>query len=275
MCLEKQSTICALLKRAPWRVALASGDYQKPGELGCRSASKTEQMVAKIGPAALFQRRGSFERIEAISFQSLRILRLVSESDPRHIVIHSLICSTRVATCGARFVPKNQATVEITHARVLPIFKLLHIVLCRVTMNLKRMDARHREILRDRVHPAKNDRLSQLFAFLSRCVSIDWMRIFFSRLRFRSRDLWQLSHGTWALHLPQGDQRSTSSAICHLPGEWICKTGSGPTWLCRLSPCQFGLHRAAVDCDSSASQIVTDRHCAPRRPIQGSRTPEI
>ena len=56
--LEKQSMICALLNKAPPRVALASGVCQKPDVLGFQPASNTEQMVAEIGPVAWFQRRG-------------------------------------------------------------------------------------------------------------------------------------------------------------------------------------------------------------------------
>ena len=52
MSLEKLSMICALLNKAPSRVALPSGDCQKPGELGFHPASNTEQMVAEIGPVA-------------------------------------------------------------------------------------------------------------------------------------------------------------------------------------------------------------------------------
>ena len=58
MSLEKLSTICALLNRAPSRVALASGDCQKTGEPGFQPASRTEQMVAAIQPGALLRRRG-------------------------------------------------------------------------------------------------------------------------------------------------------------------------------------------------------------------------
>ena len=78
MSLEKLSTCCALLNTAPSRVALASDDCQKPGELGFQPTSKIEQMVAEIGPVALFQRRGSFVRVGTISFQTLHVLRLVS-----------------------------------------------------------------------------------------------------------------------------------------------------------------------------------------------------
>ena len=113
MSLEKKvSTICTLLNRAPSRVAEAFGECQKPGELGFQVASKTEQMVAEIGPVALFQQRGSLERAGAISLRTLRILRLVSKSNPRRIVIHSLICSTLVATCGTRVVPKNREAAQ-------------------------------------------------------------------------------------------------------------------------------------------------------------------
>ena len=44
--------ICAVLNKAPSRVALPSSDCQKPGELGFHPASNTEQMVAEIGPVA-------------------------------------------------------------------------------------------------------------------------------------------------------------------------------------------------------------------------------
>ena len=44
------SMICALLNKAPSTIALVSGV--------CQPASKTEQMVAEIGPAAWVQRRG-------------------------------------------------------------------------------------------------------------------------------------------------------------------------------------------------------------------------
>ena len=55
--------ICALLNKAPSKVALASGACQKPGVLGFQPASKTEQMVAEIAPVAWFQRLGSFVRV--------------------------------------------------------------------------------------------------------------------------------------------------------------------------------------------------------------------
>ena len=44
--------ICALVNKAPSRVALPSGDCQKPGELGFHPAFNTEQMVAEKGPVA-------------------------------------------------------------------------------------------------------------------------------------------------------------------------------------------------------------------------------
>ena len=85
-----------------------------------------------------------------ISLQTMRILRLVSASKPRHIVIHSLTYSLLVATSGTRLVQKNHALVETARARVLPItvstFKFLHIALtCAVeapcvTINLNRMN---------------------------------------------------------------------------------------------------------------------------------------
>ena len=50
--------MCALLNKAPSRVALPSGDCQKPGELGFHLASNTEQMVADIGPVALIPATG-------------------------------------------------------------------------------------------------------------------------------------------------------------------------------------------------------------------------
>ena len=50
--------ICALLNKAPSRVALPSGDCQKPGELGFHPASNTEQMVAEIGPRSLIPATG-------------------------------------------------------------------------------------------------------------------------------------------------------------------------------------------------------------------------
>ena len=63
--------------------------------------------------------------------QTLRTLRLVSPLKPRHIVIHSMTCSTLVAICGTGFSPKNHLTVETAQALVLPIavpiFKFLHI----------------------------------------------------------------------------------------------------------------------------------------------------
>ena len=50
--LEKLSMICALLNKAPSRVALPFGVCQKPSELGFQSASNTEQIVTEIGPVA-------------------------------------------------------------------------------------------------------------------------------------------------------------------------------------------------------------------------------
>ena len=58
--LEKLSAICALVNRAPSRVALASGACQKLHVLGFQPAARTAQIVAEIGHVALFQRRGSF-----------------------------------------------------------------------------------------------------------------------------------------------------------------------------------------------------------------------
>ena len=131
--LEKLSMICAWLNKTPSRVALASGACQKSGALGFQPASKTEQTVAEIGPVAWFQRLGSFARVGAFFPQTLRSRRLVSTLKTLHMVIHSLICSTHMASCGTRFSPKNHATVEMAHARVLPItvpiLRFLHIAL--------------------------------------------------------------------------------------------------------------------------------------------------
>ena len=80
--------ICALLNKAPSRVALASGVCQKPGVICFQPASNTEQMVAEIGPVAWFQRQGSLAKMGAFFLQTLRILRLVSTLKPLHIVIH-------------------------------------------------------------------------------------------------------------------------------------------------------------------------------------------
>ena len=66
----------------------------KPGATGFHPAFSTEQMVAEIGPVALLQRRRSFDIICIVFLQSLQTLRFVSLLKPRHIVIHSLICST-------------------------------------------------------------------------------------------------------------------------------------------------------------------------------------
>ena len=59
MSFEKSWRICGLLKRAPFRQASTSGAFQKHGVTGFHPAFRTEQIVAEIGPVALFQRRGS------------------------------------------------------------------------------------------------------------------------------------------------------------------------------------------------------------------------
>ena len=162
--LEKLSMICALLNKAPSRVALASGACQKPGVLGFQPASKTEQIVAEIGPVPSFHLLGSLAREGAFFPQTLRIRRLVPTSKPLHIVIHSPICSPLAAICGTRLSPKNHATVEMAHALVLPItmpiLRFFFFYLCggcslrSVAVNLNRVYAYHREFLRLRVRLA-------------------------------------------------------------------------------------------------------------------------
>ena len=138
----------------------------KPGVTGFHPASRTEQMVAEIGPVALLQRRRSFDRICIVFLHNLQTLRFVSLLEPRHIVIHSLICSTLGANLGTRLIPKNQATVEIGHGWVLlivvPSFKFLHIALtCEVEaprcvrIRLNWLKASHRKPVRLRVHHAQ------------------------------------------------------------------------------------------------------------------------
>ena len=53
----------------------------KAGVTGFHPASRTEQMVAEIGPVALLQRRTSFDRICIVFLQSLQTLRFVSFFD--------------------------------------------------------------------------------------------------------------------------------------------------------------------------------------------------
>ena len=110
--------------------------------------------------------------------QTLRIRRPVSTLKPLHIVIHSLICSTRVATCGTRFSPKNHATVEMAHARVFAHHRahfevFAHrIDLCggrslrSMAMDLNRLHACHREFFRLRADLAQTiNSLGPAFAF--------------------------------------------------------------------------------------------------------------
>ena len=104
--LEKLSMICALLNKAPSRVALASGICQRPGVLGF--------------PPSLVP-RGSLAKVGAFFLQTFRNLRLVSTSKPRHIVIHLLTCSALAAVSRTRFSPKDHATVVLAQAWVLPI----------------------------------------------------------------------------------------------------------------------------------------------------------
>ena len=135
--LEKLSTICALSNKAPSGVALAFGACQKSHVLSFQPASNTEQMVAKIGPAAWFQREGSFAKMGALFLRTFRILRLVSTLKILHIVIHSLTYSTLAAVCGTRFSPKNHETLEMAHCVDLCGGRCL----CCVSIDLNRVDA--------------------------------------------------------------------------------------------------------------------------------------
>ena len=71
---EKLSTIRAWLNKAPSRVALASGACHKPGAVGFQPASKTEQIVAEIGPVDFVQRRGSFVKMGQFSSRPCEFL---------------------------------------------------------------------------------------------------------------------------------------------------------------------------------------------------------
>ena len=67
--------------------------------------------------------RGHLPKWAPFFLQTLRILRLVSTLKPRHIVIHSLTCSTVAAVCGTRLSPKypcdcgNSASLGSAHHR--------------------------------------------------------------------------------------------------------------------------------------------------------------
>ena len=120
-----------------------------------------------------------------------------------------------------------------------------------MTINLKRMDARHRELLRSRVHPAQpTDSLSSSPSFpdafpLIGCASSVPCCGFDTEICGNC----SLADGHTICHKVTNNQLPQRCVVCQECG--ICKTGSGPTWLCRLSPlCRFGLHGAEVECDS-------------------------
>ena len=167
-----------LTKRRPeW--ALASGVCQKPGVLGFQPASNTEQMVAEIGPVAWLQCRGSLtKKWEPFFLETLRFLRLVSTWKPVHIVIHSVTCSTLAAVCGTLLNEKpcdcgHCASLGFAYHRAHFLKVLAHRVdlcggrsLCSVSIDLNRVDARHREFLRLRVRLAQTvDSLGPSSAF--------------------------------------------------------------------------------------------------------------
>ena len=102
----------------------------------------------------------------AFFLQTWRILRLVSTLQLLHNEIHSLICSTLAAVCGTRLAPKkpcdcgNRACLGLSQNRTqLQAFArgdhlCIGCSLRRVPIELNRVDARHRELLRLRVHLA-------------------------------------------------------------------------------------------------------------------------
>ena len=139
-----------------------------------------------------------------------------------------------------------------------------------MAINLNRLDARHRELWRSGVRPA------QLIDYLCSSPSFpDALPLIGCASSFPGCGFdteicgnCPLADGHSICHKVTNDQLHQRSVTC--------KTRSGPTWLCRLSPlCRFRLHGAEVECGSSSSQTVTDRQCAPRRPTHGSRTPAI
>ena len=98
----------------------------------------------------------------AFFLQNLRILRRVSTLQLLHIEIHSLICSTLAAVCGTRLTPKNpcdcgdRACLGLSPNRAQLQISAHGVDLCVgcslrcVTVDLNRVNACHRELLRRR-----------------------------------------------------------------------------------------------------------------------------
>ena len=156
--LEELSTICALLKRAPSTVTLASTACQKPGELPARFQKRADSgrdWTCRWSKAAgvIRQNKGDFPPDLEDSASCVNI-ETTPDRDPLADLLNS----------GGNL--KNLATVDIAQTRVMlitvPIFQIsAHHVdlcggssLCSVTVNLNRTNARHRELLRIRIHLA-------------------------------------------------------------------------------------------------------------------------